>query len=70
VKVGDTVKVISLCDDRELCFHELVGRQGTVTNMAFGEGRWPIRVDFPDGQVREFEPEELEVLSGSDGQKT
>ncbi len=60
MKVGDTVRIVSLCDDRELCDHELVGKQGTVAYIAFGADRWPIRVEFPDGQTREFEPEELE----------
>ena len=62
MNVGDKVRVVSLCDDRELCYHEFVGRQGTVANIAFGPDRWPIRVAFADGETRDFEPEELELL--------
>ncbi|MFH0916614.1 MAG: hypothetical protein V1912_09240 [bacterium] len=62
MKVGDKAKVISLCDDRDLCYHEFVGKEGTVVSIAFSADRWPIRVEFGDGQTREFEPEELESL--------
>ena len=61
MKVGDKVRVISLCDDRELCYHDLVGREGTVASIVFGPDKWPIRVEFGDGVTREFEPEELEL---------
>ena len=63
MKVGDEVRVVSLCDDREMCDHDLVGREGKVASIAFSDDRWPIRVEFPDGRTREFEPEELEPLS-------
>ncbi len=62
MNVGDKVKVVSLCDDHDLCYHELVGSEGTVVNIAFGPDRWPIRVVFGDGETREFEPEELVSL--------
>ena len=29
MNVGDKVRVVGLCDDRDLCYHEFVGRQGT-----------------------------------------
>jgi hypothetical protein len=62
MKVGDKVRVVNLCDDRDLCYHELVGKEGVVASLAFGPDRWPIRVVFADGETREFEPEELESL--------